>query len=303
MTSQKPGTLSKVPIGLVGAGTMGMIILQKLIAAGHKIFVSDPVPSIQASARENGAHVTTSLYELAQKSSTILLSLPTPDHVKRVVLGNDGLLQSASVNTIVVDTSTVDPGTSQYVGEKALKHIAGYLDAPILGIPASDENWLSPVGGDPKVFEQVKPVLETYVARAVRIGDLGSGNTLKLLNQLMFSTINGVIAEIMAICQQSGISPKIFYETIASSGASTVSGLFKKCGRNIVDHNFEPTFTIDLLCKDSRLGLDMVRTFGTPSLIAQHVHTLNELAQAKGLGQKDTSALFKMYSGFYNEPP
>ena len=93
----------------------------------------------------------------------------------------------------------------------------------------------------------------------------------------------------------------MFYDTVASSSAATVSGLFREVGKCIVNEAFEtPAFTVDLLIKDTRLALQMAKQANAPSLIAGTVQMYNELASADGLGMQDTSALYKVFERHYD---
>jgi 3-hydroxyisobutyrate dehydrogenase-like beta-hydroxyacid dehydrogenase len=101
----------------------------------------------------------------------------------------------------LVDTSTVDPPTSRAAAKKLGEKGCAYLDCPILGRPSTVTKWILPAGGEQKVLDYVKPVLLTFAADVVLVGPQGAGNALKLLNQLMFSTINAISSEVMAICE------------------------------------------------------------------------------------------------------
>ena len=131
--------------------------------------------------------------------------------------------------------------------------------------------------------------------KIIHVGSLGAGNTLKLLNALMFSAINAMTAEMMAISQKAGLAPNVLFDTISASDAATVSGLFKEVGSKIVARDFAPTFPIDLLCKDNGLAVAMASDLGAPSILGGTIQTLNELARARGLGKEDTSAMVKLY--------
>jgi 3-hydroxyisobutyrate dehydrogenase-like beta-hydroxyacid dehydrogenase len=102
-------------------------------------------------------------------------------------------------------------------------------------------------------------------------------------------------AEMMAVSVKAGLPPQVLYEAVAESEAATVSGLFKEVGAKIVARDFAPAFSIDLLCKDNKLAIDMAQACGAPPVLANTVQVVNELARARGLGAEDTSALVKVY--------
>ena len=159
-----------------------------------------------------------------------------------------------------------------------------------------------PTGGNPDALDKVKPALLTFASDAVHVGGHGAGNALKLLNQLMFSCINAISSEVMAICDHVGIDKEVFYNTVAGSSAATVSGLFREVGKSIVNDGYDtPAFTVDLLIKDAKLGLQMAKDADAPSVIAGTVQLYNEIAHAEGLGMQDTSALYKVFSRHYEK--
>lgn len=294
--------LSNNTVGLVGVGTMGKCMLERLIANGFTVAAYDPFQGAQDYANEKGAIVVANPAELAKAAKLIIMSLPAPKQVFDVIGGENGLLDALTEEHVIVDTSTVSPQTSQKGAEMVAVKGARYVDAPILGRPSAAGNWLLPSGGDANAIEFASPALLTFAKDVVRVGDIGSGNALKLLNQLMFSVINCVSTEIMALTEIVGIDKKIFYDVVANSGAATVSGLFKETARRIVSEEYDnPTFTVELLCKDAALGIQMTKDAGVTPLIAGFVQIINENAKGKGLAKKDTSAITKVFEEHFSK--
>ena len=290
-------------IGLVGCGRMGKCMLESMLNAGYKVVAYDKFPAAAEGAKAMGAETVATPKELAAAADVILMSLPGPVQLEEVVFADDGLIQSLTSDHVVIDTSTVDPGTTRSIsGRVAEKTGAAYLDCPILGRPSATGKWMLPTGGNVDALEKVKPVLLTFASNAIPVGDSGAGNALKLLNQLMFSCINAISSEVMAICDHVGIDKEVFYNTVASSSAATVSGLFREVGKSIVNDAYNaPNFTVDLLIKDAKLALQMAKDSDAPSVIAGTVQMYNEIAHAEGLGNQDTSALYKVFSQHYQK--
>jgi 3-hydroxyisobutyrate dehydrogenase-like beta-hydroxyacid dehydrogenase len=289
-------------VGLVGCGRMGKCMLESMRNGGFAVVAYDKFPAAAASAGEMGAEIVASPKELAQRADVIVMSLPGPVQLEEVLFGEDGLKKGLTSDHVVIDTSTVDPQTTRNNSSRVEETGAAYLDCPILGRPSATGKWMLPTGGNPDALEKVKPVLLTFAANAISVGPSGAGNALKLLNQLMFSCINGISSEVMAICDHVGIDKKVFYDTVASSSAATVSGLFREVGKSIVNDGFEtPAFTVDLLIKDAKLGLQMAKDADAPCVIAGNVQLYNEIAHAEGLGTQDTSALYKVFSQHYEK--
>ena len=223
-----------------------------------------------------------------------LISLPRAEHVTSVVRGTDGLLDTAAPRSVIVDTSTVDPGTTRANAEAASACHVGYLDAPVLGRPHGVGDWTLPVGGEAADLSSAEPVLRTIAKSIVHIGPSGQGNTLKLLNNLMFGAINAATCEMFALGSRLEVDPAVLYETIVESGAATVSNLFRELGPKIVEGDFSPNFSVDNLEKDIGQGLALARATGLTLEVGEAGQRLNHRAQAAHLGREDTAAVFNV---------
>jgi 3-hydroxyisobutyrate dehydrogenase len=281
-------------VGIVGAGVMGRAAAGKLMEAGYGLLVYEIVPESLKKILGLGAEQAASPADLGARVQTVLLFLPGPGEVTDTVLGEQGLLSAPAPGLVIVDLSTIDPETTRQLAGVAASRGVGYLDAPVLGRPGSVGQWALPVGGKEADLERVRPVLESLAGKIFRIGDSGKGHQLKLLNQLMFGAINAMTAEMMALASFLGLEPKLLYETITASQAGTVSNLFKELGARIAEDRYDnPTFTVDLLVKDVRLASRMAAGHGAPLLLTRTVEFMNEMAQARGLGSRDTAAMWK----------
>jgi len=148
----------------------------------------------------------------------------------------------------------------------------------------------------------MRPYCSVFARGIIRVGESGSGNAFKLLNQMMFAAINGITAEVMALTDILNIDRKIFSEVVSGSGAATVSPLFKETSARMVeDHYSDPNFTLDLMCKDSMLGLQMAKEANVIPLISTFIQSLSEQAKEKGLAKQDTSALVKVFREYFSK--
>lgn len=288
----------KEKVGLIGVGLMGAPIAARLLERGYNVIVFDKSDAAMDHARDIGCASAASPRDAGESAPTVLISLPRPEHVTDVVRGSeDGLLAAMVDGSVIADTSTVDPATSEQNAAAAAERGVGYLDCPILGRPAGCGQWTLPVGGEPEHLRAVTPVLEAFASRIVHVGPSGHGNTLKLLNNLMFGAINSVTAEMFALAHRLGMKSDLLFDTIVNSGAGTVSNLFKELGPKVVADEFTPNFTIDNLHKDVGLGLAMARAAGIALEFSETGQRLTEAAQAAGLGDQDTAAVFKALIG------
>lgn len=282
-------------VGVIGLGTMGSRMVQALLDAGHEVVAHDVSALAVKRATAAGAKAAGSGAEVGASAQIVLLSLPLPDDVVAAVAGEEGVLSRPTDGLVVVDTSTVDPGTTRQLASRAVAVGVGYLDAPVLGRPDAYGNWTLPIGGDPTIMESARPALEPLARTIIHVGESGAGNAIKLINNLMFGAINAITVEAFAIAALVGVSPRQFYNTVVDSGAATVSNLFRQLGPKILEEDFSPTFTVDLLQKDNRLAIAMVEDRQASVIVGSAVTALNGLAQASGYGSEDTSAAIKVY--------
>ncbi|MFN3284938.1 MAG: NAD(P)-dependent oxidoreductase [bacterium] len=290
--------LPPTAVGVVGCGTMGRIMVSALVRRGYAVVVHDPSPAAQTAAAAAGASLARDLSGVGS-CPVVILSLPGPREVRQAVLG---LLALPRYPAVIVDTTTSDPETTRELASATVQKGATLLDAPILGRPASAGRWTVPVGGEPSTIDRVRPVLEAFAARVIPVGPVGTAHTLKLLNQMMFAILNAATAEVLALAPQLGLSPTLFYETVVSSGAATVSGLFQELGGKISREDFSPVFSVELLCKDTDLALRMARRVGGAAVLTSTVQLLNHLARTRGLSDRDSSAVVLVYRELNSGP-
>ena len=282
-------------IGIIGFGVMGKAIAKNLSESGYNVLVNDKSNEAINSAERKGYSTYLSPKEIALNSKKIFLSLPTPKAVSDIVFGKEfSLLPSASRGSIIIDTSTVDAETTITNSKQALDFGGSYLDCPILGRPSAVGNWTLPIGGDIEVIESVRNELETFASNIIPVGPSGSGNTIKLLNNLMFGAINSITCEVLSLCKSQSVDPKLFFDTISKSGAATVSKLFNELAPKIINNDYSTVFSINNLHKDVGLGIEMANKSGIKLNISESGQNLNELAISLNLGDEDTSAIVKV---------
>lgn len=273
---------------------MGRAVAGRLLESGVPVKGIDAAASCVEQAKAIGVTMCAGLADLAAAVDWVILFLPGPTEIAACVAGPGGLTSALKKGSVIIDMATSSPVNT--VAMEATARAAGiqYIDAPVLGRPATVGKWSLPIGGDPEALEEVRPLLELIAANVAYIGPSGSGHKVKLLNNLMFGAINAMTAEMMAVAEQVGIEPAKLYEVITASGAATVSNLFKEAGRRVCENRYDdPTFTIALLGKDVRLGLEMAEAAGAPMVVGRSIDYLNKVACAQGLGAEDTSAMWK----------
>lgn len=288
-------------VAVVGVGVMGRVAAEAILAKGHSVVASDPSPQALEYIQKCGATTVGSLGEAVTAADVIIMFLPGPAQVRQVVAGANGVLANAPKGAVIVDHSTIDPDTSRDMAKLAEEAGFSYIDAPVLGRPSAVGNWCLPIGQTEGALEKCSDVLECYAGNVIPAGAPGNGNTIKLLNQMMFGAINAMTAEMMAVASTLGVEPSKLYEIMITSQAGTVSNLFKELGSRISEDNYDdPTFSVDLLIKDVNLGVEMARKNNAPVLMGRIVEQLNETARAQGYGAQDTSVMWKALKNTWN---
>jgi 3-hydroxyisobutyrate dehydrogenase len=286
-SKQPPGT-----VGVIGIGVMGSRVAAALAEAGLNVIGHDIDPVARERAEALGVRVVAGAKEVLAQVPVVLLSLPMPADVLAVV--EESL--PAAEGVLVIDLSTIDPGTAREAAARVRGAGGRYVDAPVLGRPASVGAWTLPAGGQDADVAEVSQLTVGTIAKAVLpVGDVGAGCLVKVLNNMMFGAINAVTAEVLDLADRWGLPPARFVEVVADSGAATVSPLFRDVAPRMAAHDHTPVFSLALLRKDVGLGITLAQQLDAPAEISTAVAELTNAAVGLGHGQDDTSALIELY--------
>jgi 3-hydroxyisobutyrate dehydrogenase len=280
-------------LGFIGVGNMGNPMAANLVKAGHTLQIFDIRRESATNLLEAGAIWTPSPKEAATGAEAIFLSLPMPTDVERVVLADDGVLAGAASGSAIFDMSTNSPSVVRTLCEKAKTKSITFLDAPVSGgvRGARNATLAIMVGGDKAVYEKYAFVLKAMGANVIYCGDIGAGNVVKLVNNMLaFIHMMGA-AEAMVLGAKAGVDPNIIWQAVkASSGGSFV---WESGTRAILRDKLAPTFTIDLASKDIGLAVDLGKEFGVPLKMGSAAQDLIKYYQANGYAKEDVLATVK----------
>lgn len=278
---------------IIGLGTMGGRVAAKLAEAGRQVAGFDLSTAALDAAAKAGVETSGDRDAVVAGADLIVLSLPRPEHV---VQAAESGLTAAKPGSIVVDLSTIDPGSAKKAAELLATQSVTYVDAPVLGRPEGCGNWTLAAGGTAASVGFAGEQLEGVVARkVVHVGDVGAGSVVKILNNLMFGAINAVTAEALNTCRLAGVDPEMFTNTVAESGAATVSNLFRELAPKLNNNDYDPAFSLALLAKDNKLAIDLEREVGAASFVASCVDQVNTLAMDQGNATSDTGVVQELY--------
>jgi 3-hydroxyisobutyrate dehydrogenase-like beta-hydroxyacid dehydrogenase len=261
-------------IGFVGLGRMGNPIGGRLLDAGYRLVVNDTrVDAIEALGGL-GAMPATSPSEVASAADTVLLSLPTPDVVESVVLGESGVAQGSRVRTIV-DLSTTGPRTAKRIAEKLSGTGVTWIDAPVSGgVGGAKAGTLAVMASGPReVFERLQPMLKV-IGKPFFIGEEpGLAQMMKVVNNLLSGSAMAISAEAVAIGVKAGLNAATMIDVI-NAGSGRNSATLEKFPRSILNRRFDYGFAAGLMLKDIRLCLDEAEALGLSMPIANAVRAL-----------------------------
>ncbi|HSR12018.1 MAG TPA: 3-hydroxyisobutyrate dehydrogenase [Thermodesulfobacteriota bacterium] len=289
-------------IGFIGLGNMGNPMVRNLLKTGQEVVVYDVVPAAVESLAASGAKPAASIKSLAGEVELVITMLPSSPQVKAVYLSRDGVLAGIKPGVRAVDSSTIDPHTAREVAAAAAKQGNPVLDAPVSGGTAGAEKATLTfmVGGRKEDYEAVKPVLSWMGKNVVHCGPEGNGQVAKICNNLALAISMIGICEAMTLGAALNIDPKTLAGILNTSSARCWSSDTNNPYPGVLENvpssrGYTGGFMADLMLKDLGLATDSARLSKHPVIMGAVAQQLYQMMSSKGLGQKDFSAIIKMY--------
>ncbi len=286
-----------ISTAVIGLGTMGGAVAERLVARGFPTLVHDIEPA--AVARLTGLGATACDPAGAGAADVIITSLPN-DRIVRDALIGSGVLKSWA-GRVLVELSTTLPDTVEAVADAARPHGVAVVDCPVSGGPgeALAGKLVQLVGADEDALERARPVLEA-LGSIEHVGAVGHGKTVKLLNNLMAMGSIVVAAEAFTLGVRLGLDRHELFDVLSRSGGRSFHFL-KRWPYALAD-DYHARFAVALGEKDIRLGLELAHESGYVMPAASIVHQIFEMARAKGLGNEDVVAVLKVYQEWAGLP-
>jgi 3-hydroxyisobutyrate dehydrogenase-like beta-hydroxyacid dehydrogenase len=210
-------------VGFIGLGSQGGPMAGRIIDAGFPTTLWARRPTSLEPFAGTTAEVARSPAELAAASDLVCLCVVGDADVEEVATGENGVLTGLEPGGVIAIHSTVHPKTCHALAKRAAAQGVSVIDAPVSGgAPAvTERRLLVMVGGDADVVERCRPVFESYADPIVHLGDLGSGQTAKLLNNLLFTANLGTAASTLAIGAALGVLPARLSEIISRGSGNS----------------------------------------------------------------------------------
>ena len=280
-------------IGFIGLGIMGRPMARNLLKAGYPLVVwNRSRPGIEALV-EAGAAEADSPRAVAERSDVVITIVGDSPDVEQVALGERGIVESERSGLVHIDMSTISPAVVRDIAARYAEAGIELLDAPVSGGEqgATEGTLAIMVGGEREVFERCRPVLEALGRTLVYCGPSGSGQVVKLCNQVVVGLNNLAMGEALVLAAKAGVEPATMVEAVsAGAGASWV---LQRLAPRILAGDFRPGFKITHQQKDLRLALELARQNAVPLPGTALVHQLFAALEAEGLGEEGTQSLVK----------
>ena len=280
-------------IGQIGLGALGLPFARRLKEAFGELRVYDLEPSRVRAAGRFAAIAARTPKDLAARCNVILLSLPGPDAVRAVMEGKTGVLAGAEPETLVIDTSSVDPWTSEAMHKAARASKVRYLDAPVSsgepgfsGVKAAESGTFTfLVGGRKADCDAAAPVFELLGTRTEYLGSAGAGSVMKLVSNHISGITMLAAAEGLVLAAAAGVPVLKALDVMAGTVAASYV-MQDSMHPRIEAGDYEPGFSTDLFHKDLSLAGKLGQGLNVPLLFNQLAVEIFQILRSQGRGGK-----------------
>lgn len=286
-------------IGFIGLGIMGKPMSLNLLKAGFNVSVYDlNTKAVEALVEAGGKAAAPA--EMGEICDVIITMLPASQHVKQVVLGEGGILETATEGTVIIDMSSISPVASVEIAEEAAKKGVDMIDAPVSGgePKAIDGTLAIMAGGKESAFESVKDVLQAVGSDVTLVGKNGSGVTAKLANQIIVNLNIAAMSEALVLAAKAGIDVEKMYQAIR--GGLAGSAVLDAKVPLILDRNFVAGGRIDINLKDLTNVMETAHEIGVPLPLSSQLLEIFHALKVDGKAGDDHGGIVQYYEKLAN---
>lgn len=262
------------PIGFIGLGSMGAPLASRLLDTGHALVIHDARDAAMQPFAGRNATMARSAREVADIARIVLVSLPTPDVVREVVAGPEGLSGGGRIG-IYVDLSTTGPIVAKDMGALLAGRGIGVVDAPVSGgvAGAAIGKLVLMAAGAGQDVEQVLPILRN-LGQVEVVGDApGMGQSMKLINNVLSATHMAIVSEAMVLGVKAGLDPEVML-TVLNKGSGRNTSTEERFPKYVLPRKFDNGFSNALMRKDLKLCMEMAESLQVPMWVATAVDRL-----------------------------
>ena len=247
-------------IGFIGLGVMGAPMSSHLAEAGYSLVLHDIDRASAEAARGRNDRITIvdTPQAVAKQSDVVITMLPSGKYVQQVALGAQGLIHGFRSGSLLLDTSSSEPWlTLATAGALAAKDIE-MVDAPVSGARAGAESGelVFMVGGNRQAVDRVQPLLDIMGKQSFHLGPVGSGHTMKCINNTITAMTFLATAEGLVLGKRAGLDPEVMTDVLNNStGMSWISRTHIK--QRIISRKFDDPFRLELMLKDVGIAMQL----------------------------------------------
>jgi 3-hydroxyisobutyrate dehydrogenase len=281
-------------VAFLGLGVMGYPMARNLSKAGYELTVYNRTKArAEQWVSENGGKLALSPRQAAKNQDMVFACVGNDNDLQEVCLGEQGAFHSLEPGAIFVDNTTASANLARVLYQQAIQRKAGFIDAPVSGGQAGAENGQLTVmcGGDQDPFNRAKPVIGAYAKAVTWMGESGSGQLTKMMNQICIAGLLQGLAESLKFGQNAGLDCEKALSVISKGAAQ--SWQMENRGHTMLQNKFDFGFAVDWMRKDFALILDEARRNGSQLPVTALVDQFYAEIQAQGGGRLDTSSLIK----------
>ncbi|MEO7142682.1 MAG: NAD(P)-dependent oxidoreductase [Bryobacteraceae bacterium] len=275
-------------LGFLGLGIMGYPMARHLLKAGHEVALwSHQGDKARKLAGEGKGSACPTPRAVAERADCVFYCVGDSAMSRDVALGANGLIHGAKSGAVIADCSTVSPAVSREIGAEFLKKGVKFLGAPCTGsVPGAENATLTfMIGGDPAVFESVKPYFELMGKLFYFCGGPGMGLQAKLTQNLVLANLMQAFNEGMVLSTKAGVAPEMMLDILNNSAAK--SGLISFKAPYVLNRDFTTTFSTKWMHKDVSMALDSARQLDLPLPVTAATQQMFQAAMAMGRSEDD----------------
>ena len=284
-------------IGWIGLGKMGAPMAGHLRAAGHEMNVFNRTPAKADRLVTLGATLAASPGAVAFGAGRVFSMLADDAALRAALLGSGGAIAAMDKGAVLIEMSTVSAGISAELDLACGARGLGYLRAPVSGSVAFAETAKLTVlaSGPSAVYAAVLPLLQTFSARQVHVGEGCEARVMKLALNMMVGMTAAMMGEALALGQKNGLSRDVMLEVIGASAVASPLVAYKLATLRARD--YAPAFEVRMMAKDFDLALAAAHSSNTPLPLAAQVREGWSAMIAGGDGDADFFKYVELTAG------
>ena len=279
-------------VAFLGLGVMGFPMAGWLSKRGHSVVVYNRTDAVsQRWLQEYAGESAATVAEAVTGAQIVFTCLGNDDDVRAVVAGKAGALAAMSPGSMLVDHTTTSAQVARELAEQAAVLGLGFIDAPVSGGQQGAENGQLTVmcGGQQDQFDTVKEVVESYAKSLQLMGDVGSGQLCKMVNQICIAGVVQGLAEGLNFAKHAGLDAHQVVEVISKGAAQ--SWQMENRYQTMLANDYEHGFAVQWMRKDLAFALDEAKANGSDLPLTQLVDGYYQQVQEMGGNRWDTSSL------------